>query len=66
MKNPVLAIALSVVLAVTAVRAASSDSPDIHYSRPAKYMSMMRSPDWWNSAELTIGEALETRSTTRE
>ncbi len=53
MKNPVLAIALSVVLAVTAVRAASSDSSDIHYSRPAKYMSMMRSPDWWNSAELT-------------
>ena len=52
MKNPVLAIALSAVLAVTAVRAASSDSSDIHYSRPAKYMSM-RSPDWWNSAELT-------------
>ena len=53
MKNPVLAIALCIVLAVTAVRAASSDSADIHYSRPAKYMSMMRSADWWNSSELT-------------
>ena len=53
MKNPLLAIAVSTVFAVTTVRAASSDSSDIHYSRPTKYMSMMRSPDWWNSGELT-------------
>ena len=53
MKNLLLAIALSTVFAVNAVRAASSDSSDIHYSRPTKYTSLMRSPDWWNSRELT-------------
>ena len=53
MKNPVLAIALSVVLAVTAVRAASSDSSDIHYSRPDQIHVDDGSPDWWNSGELT-------------
>ena len=52
MKNPVLAIVLSVVLAVPAVRAANPDAAELHYSRPAKYMSM-RSGDWWESAELT-------------
>lgn len=52
MKNPVFAIALSVVLAVPAVRAANPDAAELHYSRPAKYMSM-RSADWWESGELT-------------
>jgi porin len=53
MKIPLLTIALSAVLAVSSVGAASSDSPDISYSHPARYMAMMRSPDWWNSGELT-------------
>jgi hypothetical protein len=53
MKNPLLAIALSAAFAVATARAASSESSDIYYSRQIKYMSMMRSPDWWNSGELT-------------
>jgi len=53
MNNPLLTIALSTVFAVSSVRAASSDSADTTYSHPAKYMAMMRSPDWWKSGELT-------------
>jgi carbohydrate-selective porin OprB len=53
MKHLLLPIAWGTVLAVAAAQAASSDSSGISYSHPTRYMSMMRSPDWWNSGELT-------------
>jgi porin len=50
MKNPLPAIAVSVVFTVATLRA---ESQGTSYSRSPEYMSMMRSPDWWDSKELT-------------
>ena len=50
MNNPLLAIAVSVVFAVTALR---GESRRPSYSHPPHYMSMTTSPDWWDSGELT-------------
>ena len=51
MKSSLLIIATSLFGLVTAPAAESSSS--YYYSHPPRYMAMMRSPDWWNSGELT-------------
>jgi carbohydrate-selective porin OprB len=51
MKNVLGAIAADAVLAITAVHAA--DTSGISHPHPLRYMPMLRSPDWWNSGELT-------------
>ncbi len=50
MKSTLLIIATSLFGLATAPAA---DPPSYYYSHPPRYMSMMRSPDWWDSGELT-------------
>ncbi len=51
MQNVLAAIAANAVLAITAVHAA--DTSGISHPHPLRYMPILRSPDWWNSGELT-------------
>lgn len=51
MKTSPLIMAASAVGLATAL--AAGRPSNYYYSHPPHYMSMMRSPDWWDSGELT-------------